>query len=169
MNPYLDIVLRSLAVYVFIVLAIRFFGKKELAQLSVVDLVFILLISNSVQNSMVGNNSSLVGGLVAAGALFFTNYILKSVLFKSKGFSEFLEGSPTMLIHHGLVIKEHLQKEKISMEELEAAVREHGVPSIDKVDLAVLEADGNISILSENYQRRTQKKRKAHKVLAKTT
>ena len=75
MEPPVDIVLRSLAVYLFIVIAIRLFGKKELAQLSVIDLVFILLISNSVQNAMVGPDSSLAGGLIAATVLFGANFL----------------------------------------------------------------------------------------------
>ena len=79
MNTYFDIILRSLAVYVFIILAIRFFGKKELSQLSITDLVLILLISNAVQNAMVGPDSSLAGGLVAALTLFALNYIIKLV------------------------------------------------------------------------------------------
>ena len=82
MEGYVIIALKSIAVYVFIVAAIRFFGKKEFAQLSVVDLVFILLISNSVQNAMVGSDSSLSGGLVAAFALFSANYVIKKLEFR---------------------------------------------------------------------------------------
>lgn len=72
-NNYVQIILRCLAVYFFVLIAIRVFGKKELAQLSVIDLVFILLISNSVQNAMVGSDTSLGGGLLAAIALFSNN------------------------------------------------------------------------------------------------
>jgi uncharacterized membrane protein YcaP (DUF421 family) len=169
MSPYLEVILRSVAVYLFIILAIRLFGKKELAQLSVIDLVFILLISNSVQNAMVGSDTSLVGGVLAAGSLFILNFVLKYFLFRSKSFSHALQGDPVMLVHNGKVISDHLEKEKITMEELEAAIREHGVESITKVDLAVLEADGNISILSQNYQKKTARRRKVHKVLSKTS
>ncbi len=83
-NEYTSIILRSVVVYLFIVIAIRLFGKKEIAQLSVVDLVFILLISNSVQNAMVGPSTSLEGGLIAAASLFLVNLILKNVVFRSK-------------------------------------------------------------------------------------
>jgi len=165
MNTYLEVILRSVAVYIFVVLAIRLFGKKELAQLSVIDLVFILLISNSVQNAMVGPDTSLAGGMIAAGSLFVVNFILKFFLFRSKKLSSLLEGDPVMLVHNGEVIQSHLDHVKISMEELEATIREHGVESIKKVDLAVLEADGNISVLSHNYEKRSIRKRKAHKVL----
>ncbi|MDQ1089164.1 hypothetical protein [Siphonobacter sp. SORGH_AS_1065] len=81
---YLDIIGRSLAVYLFIIAAIRLFGKKELAQLSIVDLVFILLISNSVQNAMVGSDTSLPGGIIAAGALFLGNLILKRIIYNQE-------------------------------------------------------------------------------------
>ena len=81
MEGYLSIALKSIAVYVFIVAAIRVFGKKEFAQLSIIDLVFILLISNSVQNAMVGADSSLEGGLVAAFSLFLMNYVFKKIVY----------------------------------------------------------------------------------------
>ena len=99
MSPFIEIPLRSISIYVFIVLAIRFFGKKELTQLSVIDLVFILLISNSVQNAMVGDNTTVWGGALAAAALFSTNYVFKQILYKSKSVNEFIQGDPVLLIH----------------------------------------------------------------------
>lgn len=164
----LNIVLRSVAVYLFVLLAIRLFGKRELAQLSVVDLVLILLISNSVQNAMVGSDTSLLGGLIAAASLFVVNYLLKIVLFRSKTFTEALQGHPILLVYQGHVIHKHLDETKISLEEVEAAIREHGVESIADVNLAVLEVDGNISVLSNNFQHKTVRKRKAHKIMTKT-
>ena len=107
LTQVLLISLKSITIYVFIVFAIRLFGKKELAQLSVVDLVFILLISNSVQNAM------------------------------------------------------------LSLEELRSAVREHGVETIAEVDLAVLEVDGNISVMSKDYADKTTRMRKGRKSIAK--
>ena len=158
--PYLIIAGKSVAVYLFIIAAIRFFGKKELAQLSVIDLVFILLISNSVQNAMVGTDSSLQGGIVAALGLFTSNYILKFFIGKSKRLSSLIQGDKILLIHDGKILKTGLQQSKISVDELERAVREHGVSGIDKVDLAVLEVDGNISILSDNFSHKTVKTRR---------
>src|SRR5260221_8341536 len=90
MNEYLNIAGKSVAVYLFIIIAIRLFGKKELAQLSVIDLVFILLISNSVQNAMVGNDTTLPGGMVAALGLFIANYIFKLFLRRSQKFSDII-------------------------------------------------------------------------------
>jgi len=165
MSEYLDIIFRSSAVYLFIVIAIRMFGKTTLAQLSITDLVFLLLISNSVQNAMVGESTTLKGGLIAALSLFAVNYLIKLLTFKSKKFTTIFQGEPVMLVHHGEIIKEHLNKVMITEEELLAAAREHGVESIDKVDLAVLEADGNISILSSNFHHQTRKKRPHKSIL----
>jgi uncharacterized membrane protein YcaP (DUF421 family) len=156
-NNYVQVILRSIAVYFFIVIAIRIFGKKELAQLSVIDLVFILLISNAVQNAMVGPDTSLLGGVVAATALFVTNYILKRVLYKSQKANELVEGKAILLIYRGEIQQHNLEHAEISLEELEAAVREHGVQDIQKVDLAMLEADGNISVISDDFSERSTK------------
>lgn len=166
-NEYLNIIVRSVAVYLFIVIAIRLFGKKELAQLSVVDLVFILLISNAVQNAMVGPSTSLLGGLVAAFALFVVNFIFKYVLYRSKKVSELVQGHAIMLVYHGKVLELNLGTAKITMEELETAVREHGVEGIKDVDLAVFEVDGNISVLSHDFKNKTTRKRKAHRMITK--
>ena len=163
----LEIIFSSVVIYLFIVIAIRLFGKKEIAQLSIADLVFILLISNAVQNAMVAGDNTLNGGMIAAATLFLINMIFKFATYRSKKLTELVEGDPVMLIHDGKVIKNHLDKEKITMEELEAAIREHGVQSVSKVNLAVLEVDGNISILSDNFKHKTTKRRKAHGIIKK--
>ena len=101
MEGYVLIALKSIAVYVFIVAAIRVFGKKEFAQLSIIDLVFILLISNSVQNAMVGSNSSLLGGITAAVALFIINFIFKKIMLNSTFIKGLVQDKPIILIHNG--------------------------------------------------------------------
>ena len=158
--PYLIIAGKSIAVYLFMILAIRLFGKKELAQLSVVDLVFILLISNSVQNAMVGSDSTLLGGLSAAFALFLSNYIFKYFLRKNAGFSRIVQGRKVMLIHEGVISEKGLDEAMMSKEELQQAVREHGVEHVRDVNLAILEVDGNISIMTEDYRKKSIKSRK---------
>lgn len=163
MNQYIDIILRAVCVYLFMIIAIRIFGKKELAQLSVIDLVFILLISNAVQNAMVGPNVSLAGGLVAAISLFVVNFILKKLLLRYSGLNKFIQGEPILLVYKGVIKENNLKNSEISMLELEAAIREHGVDGIENVDLAMLEVDGNISVLSDDFRKRSIKKRKRHK------
>lgn len=157
---YLKIALSSVAVYLFIIFAIRLFGKKELAQLSIIDLAFILLISNSVQNAMVGSDSTLAGGLVAAASLFIVNYLFKFLLYKFPKLDTMVEGAELVLIYKGKLNMTNMTKARITHEELVEAVREHGVSEIAKVDLAVLEIDGNISIISNEFKHRTLKKRK---------
>lgn len=157
---YLKIAISSSAVYLFIVIAIRLFGKKELAQLSIIDLVFILLISNAVQNAMAGSDSSLLGGLVAATTLFIINYLLKYLLYRFPKFGSIVKGTDLLLIYNGQLNERNMAKARITMDEILEAVREHGVAEIRDVDLAVLETDGNISIVSNEYKHHTLKKRK---------
>ena len=169
MEGYVIIALKSIAVYVFIVAAIRVFGKKEFAQLSVVDVVFILLISNSVQTAMVGDDTSLSGGLVAALALFTMNYVIKRISLESESISKVIDGEPVMLIYDGKIRPNALKQASISLEQLKAVVREHGVEEISDVNLAIFEVDGNISVLSDNYRNLTKRKRKGHRILGQNT
>ncbi len=166
-NQYLNIIFSSVCVYLFIIIAIRISGRKELTQLSVIDLVFILLISNAVQNAMVGPDTSLVGGLVAAGALFVINFLLKDLTYRFSKFNKLIQGKAIMLIYEGVLHTNNMQKAKISLPEIEEAIREHGVSDIKAVNLAVLEVDGNISVLSNNYKTKTVKKIRAHKTIDK--
>lgn len=156
-NNYVLIILRCIAVYFFVIIAIRLFGKKELAQLSVIDLVFILLISNSVQNAMVGPDTSLEGGLIAALSLFTVNFILKKLLYRNKRVSELLQGKSIMLVYNGELQEHNLKHAEITIEELEAAIREHGVEDLKHVDLAILEVDGNISVISDDFKNKSIK------------
>ena len=167
MNPYLDIILRGVAVYFFMVVALRVFGKKELSQLNTADVILILLISNSVQNAMVGSDTSLWGGLVAAGALFLMNFILKKLMFRFKGLNNLLQQKPEILIHNGKLEFETLGKLGITSEELTEAMHEHGVEFFKDVKLAMLEIDGNISIISgnENLRQSHYKRKRNHKSL----
>ncbi|ROH99871.1 DUF421 domain-containing protein [Chryseobacterium daecheongense] len=150
MNPILDVALRSLCVYLFMVIAIRLFGKNQLSQLNAGDVVLLLLISNAVQNAMVGPNTSLEGGLIAALVLFVANFILKRLMFSNRSFETFMEDDPVILVKDGVVDEKALNKVKITKSELEEAIREHGVASIEDVKLSLLEVDGNISVISQD-------------------
>lgn len=161
MNPYLDIIVRSSAVYFFMIVALRVFGKKELSQLNTADVILILLISNAVQNAMVGANTTLFGGLAAAAVLFVINYALKKLMFRYKKFGNFMLEKPEILIHNGILDFKNLDKLNITHNELKEAMREHGTEHFADVKLAMLEIDGNISIISSsNNLRQTQYKRK---------
>jgi uncharacterized membrane protein YcaP (DUF421 family) len=153
------IFIRSSFVFLAILLLMRLFKKRELTQLSIIDLILILLISNAVQNAMTGPDTSVEGGIVAALALFTTNLILKKLLDKFPKLDALVNGEPMMLIYQGSIKSENLKKAGISKLELETACREHGVKSIEEVDLAILEVDGNISVLSNDFKTRSRKKR----------
>ncbi|MFH6996885.1 DUF421 domain-containing protein [Flavobacterium sp. FlaQc-57] len=168
--PYLDIILRSVAVYFFMTIALRVFGKKELSQLNTADIILILLISNSVQNAMVGPDTSLWGGLVAALVLFIINFIIKKLTHKYKIIGDLLLDKPQVLIHNGKLDFNALSKLDISNDELKEAMREHGIEHFSDVKLAMLEIDGTISIISGDKQKLKQthyKRKHNHKNLQK--
>jgi uncharacterized membrane protein YcaP (DUF421 family) len=154
---YLYIILSSTCVYLFIVIAIRLVGKTEIAQLSVADLVFIMLLSNAVQNAMVGSDTSLLGGLVAAATLFAVNAVFKECMYRLPWFGKVMQGDSLMLVYQGKVNDANMRKARLTTNELFEAIREHGVAKISDVNLAVLEVDGNISVLSNDFQDKTTK------------
>lgn len=166
-NPYLDITLRSISVYFFMIFALRIFGKKELSQLNTADIILILLISNSVQNAMVGQDTSLSGGVIAALALFVINLIFKKIMLKSSIIKDFVSDKPEILIHNGKTYYKTLARLGITSEELEEAIREHGVLHQNEVQLAMFEIDGNISIISGNdvLKQTKHKRKRIHKTL----
>lgn len=150
MSLYLDIIIRSTSVYLFLVIAIRLFGRKELSQLSTADLVFIILISNAVQNAMIGPDTSLQGGLLAALVLFVLNYFMKLIMFRSRAFKNLVENKPVILIHDGKIDLKSLFSLQITQDELDEAIREHGLANYTEVKLAMMEVDGNISVISKD-------------------
>lgn len=148
MDEIVNIALRSLCVYLFMILGIRVFGKTELSQLNAGDVVLLLLISNAVQNAMVGPDTSLTGGLAAALVLFAANYVVKNYLFRSAAVRNLIQDHPFILVRNGIIYPEVLKKTGITESELLESVREHGVEDVRMVKLAILEVDGNISVIS---------------------
>ncbi len=155
-NIHLNTVANSALIYIFIIVGIRLLGKKELGQLSVSDLIFIMLISEAVGDVMRATNDSLLGGLIAAATLMLLNHIFKYLTYRSKKFSSFIEGHPSVLIRHGILNREEMKKNKITIEDVEQAGREQGFGDITKIALAILEVDGKISIL-KNENIKTQR------------
>jgi uncharacterized membrane protein YcaP (DUF421 family) len=142
-----EIMLRSSVVYLAILAALRCVGKRHVAQLSIVDFVLVLLVSNAVQNAMIGSDSSVVGGVAAALTLIGINVLLTRLVVRSERLGTFLEGEPTLLIRDGRILDNHLAHECIRRAELEAAIREHGFEDERAVRLAILEIDGSISVV----------------------
>ncbi|MFI5250822.1 MAG: DUF421 domain-containing protein [Bacteroidota bacterium] len=149
MEQIINIVLRCTVVYIVILVGLRIVGKRHVGQLSILDFVLILLVSNAVQNAMVGDNTTLWGGIIAAGTLLLINYLFSLVFYRWGIAERFFEGTPTLLVHNGDIIKPHLAQEKITEEELERAIREHGIDSAREVKTAIMEADGTISVIGK--------------------
>ncbi len=143
----LVIILRTAIIYVVVLLGVRLSGKREVGQMTPFDLVLLLLISNSVQNAMTGPDNTVVGGIAAAITLLVMNYVIADVSGANRRFRKLIQGQPSLLIHNGQVIATHMAKEHVSMDELERALREHGINSYRDVALGVLEVDGSISLL----------------------
>jgi uncharacterized membrane protein YcaP (DUF421 family) len=146
-NVLLQIVLRTGVIYLLVLIGVRLSGKREVGQMTPFDLTLLLLLSNSVQNAMTGPDTSLLGGVVAATTLLILNYLVANVSGSNRHLRRLIEGQPSLLVHDGKPIEEHMEREHVSMDELHRALREHGINSCDQVALAVLEVDGSISCL----------------------
>ena len=142
-----DIALRTTVVYLALLLGIRLTGHRLLGQLSAFDLVLLLIIANAVQNAMVGPDTSLPGGLVAAGVLLIWHQVILRLRRASPRVARLLAGEGIMLINQGMVLGQHLAHAAITEDELSQALREHGVATVKDVRLAVLEPDGSISVI----------------------
>ncbi|HET7442958.1 MAG TPA: YetF domain-containing protein [Terriglobales bacterium] len=143
----LNIALRTTVIYAVVLVGVRLSGKREVGQMTPFDLTLLLLLSNSVQNAMTGPDTSLLGGVIAASTLLLLNYLVADVSGVNRRFRRFIQGQPSLLVHDGQIIESHMAKEHVSMDELERALREHGIASYHDVALAVLEVDGTISCL----------------------
>jgi uncharacterized membrane protein YcaP (DUF421 family) len=145
--PVWDIALRTAVVYFVILVGLRLAGKRQIGQMTTFDLVVLLLLANAVQNAMVGPDTSLIGGVVAAAMLLIVNTVVARLRLRWPRLRRLIEGSPTLLILRGEVIADHLKREGVDQDELEAALREHGIAALSGVEVAVLEIDGSISVV----------------------
>jgi uncharacterized membrane protein YcaP (DUF421 family) len=140
-------VVRAVAVYTFLFLFIRFIGKKHVGELTPFDLLVLLILSETTQNALVGDDKSLFGCFVSAGTLLLLVQGMSLLSWKFKAAARFLEGTPKVLIRHGRTRREVAAKERISVSELTEALRRHGCTDIGKVRTAVLENDGKITVV----------------------
>jgi uncharacterized membrane protein YcaP (DUF421 family) len=144
--PLLEKLLRTVAVYFFLLLGLRVAGKRELSQLNSFDLVVLLLLSNTVQNAIIGNDNSLAGGLFGATVLLGLNWLLVRLLYHF-GKLDAIEGRPDVLIRNGRLMRRHLERELITVAELSAAARKQGIHSLAGVKECRLETGGALSFV----------------------
>lgn len=152
-----SIVLRTGIIYVLLVLALRVGGKREVGQLSIFELVVVLVVSDAVQNSMVGDNTTVYGGIVAAGTLFVLDRGLRAIADRFRSVRKVLEGEPSLLVRNGRPLTATMKREGVEPDELHAALRAHGIARMEDVALAVLEIDGTISIVPRDEGRTAAK------------
>ena len=143
--PILEKIIRPILVYVFLIIALRLAGKRELAQLNPFDLVVLLTLSNTVQNAIIGDDNSVSGGLIGAATLLMVNYLIIRFLFKHEKVDRIIEGQPDVLIDHGRIRQDHLKRELLTRNELETAAHRQGFEDLHEVEQAVIEPGGGIS------------------------
>lgn len=142
-------ILRSLIVYFFLLVMFRLLGKREVAQMTVFDLIVLLILSNVLQNAMIGPDNSVIGGLIGATAILAVNWVVGRLAFSSRWFERTIEGVPTLLAHRGQFVEQNLRRANISKEELLSNLRAQGVFNLAEVRAAVLEPSGKLSVLKE--------------------
>ncbi len=146
----LGIVGKSAVVYLFVVAGMRLLGTRELGRLNAYDFVLVVVIANAVQNALVGGDTTLVGGLVSALTLLGMNYLVTTLLDRFPWLEKHVVGEPVVLVSDGRGQWHRMRREGVTKDELMAALREHGVTKLDDVRLAVLEVDGDISVVPKD-------------------
>lgn len=147
MEPLLEIVLRTAAVYIFLLVGLRLIGRGEAAQLRTIDLVLLLVLANSLQNAMVGADTSLVGGIVAAATLLILARLLRIVEMRFPRLRQGIEGEPILLARNGRILRRGLALANMTISDLALAARRVGIGELAQVRLAILEADGEVSVI----------------------
>ena len=144
--PIVEKILRPIIVYLFLVVFLRLFGKRELAQLNPFDLVVLLSLSNTVQNAMIGDDNSVSGGLIGAFALLAINWVLAWALFRSPKITAQLEGSPTTLIRDGVVDEAALKSQTLTHEDLITVLNRNGFNDPAEIQHCILEPNGTFYV-----------------------
>jgi len=146
--PFAEKIVRTVIVYVFLLVGLRIAGKRELSQLNAFDLVVLLLLSNTVQNAIIGNDNSLIGGITGAAALLLLNALVVRTLYHF-GKLDAIEGRPDTLVRNGRLLRHHLERELITVAELESAARRQGIPSLAHVRECRLETGGALTFIAK--------------------
>jgi len=147
--PLLEKILRPIVIYAFLVISLRLSGKRELVQLNPFDLVVLLTLSNTVQNAIIGDDNTVLGGIIGATSLLATNYLVVRFLYDHRQLDQLVEGRADILIEDGKVRTQHLRKELITMPQLQAAAHKQGFASLSEVDQCVLEPGGTMTFIGK--------------------
>ena len=148
--PVIEKLARPVVVYLVLVLLLRLFGKRELAQLNPFDLVVLLSLSNTVQNAIIGVDNSVTGGVIGAFSLLAINWLVVRVLFRSRKMTRLLEGRPTVLLENGQIDKRALERESLTREELLEVIHRQGFEDFHDVLRVELEPNGSFYVEAMN-------------------
>ncbi len=151
--PWWELVVRSVIIYAFFMLGLRVFGKREIGQFTLFDLVLILLVANAQQPAITGPDTSLTGGLIIIATLLVINRGLALIRTRVPAVDRLIEPQPTVVARDGTWLSQSLEKEGLSQADVEMALREHGLDNVEDVRLAVLEEDGTISVVPKDLTR----------------
>lgn len=143
-------------------LAFRLSGKREIGQFTIFDLVLVLLVANAVQPAMTGPDSSLLGGLIIIATLVGINFGVAR-LDRIERFHFLFMSEPKVIIKDGKFLEKAMSSQGVDTEEVEMAIREHGLKAVTEVDLGVLEADGSISIIGKDTKTQTRTRRRVRR------
>jgi uncharacterized membrane protein YcaP (DUF421 family) len=146
------IIAKTAVVYLFLIAGLRLLGKRELGQMSIYDLVMIVVLGNAVQNAMINNDNTLTGGIISALTLLLMNKVFNLIIRHSGHASRFMVGQPLLIVNHGHFVDSAMRREGITREQVFAALREHGICEPTEASMCVLEVDGSISVVPVDTQ-----------------
>ena len=144
--PILEKLIRPVIVYLVLVILLRAFGKRELAQLNPFDLVVLLSLSNTVQNAIIGDDNSVTGGVIGAFGLLAINWLVVKTLYRSPKLTRMVEGRATVLIRDGQIDKKAVRRESLTHEELVEVIHRQGFEHLSQVRSCVLEPNGTFYV-----------------------
>jgi len=138
---------KTVVVFALVATGLRLLGKREASQLNVYDLAMLMALANAVQNAMTGGRGNLGVGLVTSSVVVLLAWGVTRLILRKPGIERLVIGSPTILVHQGRVLTDRLRRQRVSSDELRAAIRGYGLSGLRQVQTAVLEVDGSISVI----------------------
>jgi len=148
-TPWYELVIRGTAIFFFMFIIMKLWGKKHLGEMAAFDFILLLFISEAVQNSLVDDDKSIPGGMIVIATFLFWNILLNKITYRSRRLERLIDGEPKVLVKDGKVDTEMMAKQQITKQELYEAMRQEGVDELRKVKQATLETNGHVSIIEQ--------------------
>lgn len=165
--PWWELVVRALIIYAVFFIGLRLFGRREIGQFTLFDLVVLLLVANALQPAITGPDTSVTGGVIIIAVLLLANRGIAMLRTRWPAFDHLIDPPPTVLAQDGKLMMSNIEKEGLSVNDVEMAIREHGVEKVDQCQLVVLENDGSISCVSKDNPGSYRRRRRVVRFLRK--